>query len=109
MIGNDDRLRFDVGRRTSPPFGRNIVWRRGHRITRVVSSSNLIDQGQTLAWPPTGAFQANPDPISYCSQRRLLYPDVNMANRAATLDPNVFAISDLEVLGGKKLPKMYRG
>lgn len=32
-----------------------------------------------------------------------------MANRAATLDPNVFSISDLEALGGKRLPKMYRG
>ncbi|KAI1617297.1 FMN-dependent dehydrogenase [Exophiala viscosa] len=31
-----------------------------------------------------------------------------MANRGPTLDPNVFSISDLEALGSKKIPKMYR-
>lgn len=32
-----------------------------------------------------------------------------MANRPLSLDRNVFSIADLESLGAKKLPKMYRG
>lgn len=32
-----------------------------------------------------------------------------MANRGATLDPDVFTIADLKEAGSKKMPKMYRG
>lgn len=34
---------------------------------------------------------------------------LTMANRARTLDPEVFSINDLKEKASKKLPKMYRG